>query len=85
MKVLLIGAAGYIGSAVAEHLEAAGHHVVALTRAAGSREAATRERRTGDLADPASLTRAVTPDIEAVVHSAHRAGTKPRTPRPSTL
>ncbi|MGG8405167.1 NAD-dependent epimerase/dehydratase family protein, partial [Streptomyces sp. 12297] len=34
MKVLLTGATGYIGSAVTDHLTAAGHRVVALTRGA---------------------------------------------------
>ncbi|MFD0636234.1 NAD-dependent epimerase/dehydratase family protein [Catenulispora yoronensis] len=32
MRVLLIGASGYVGSAVAERLIAEGHEVVALAR-----------------------------------------------------
>ncbi|MCZ0982292.1 NAD-dependent epimerase/dehydratase family protein [Streptomyces diastatochromogenes] len=33
MKVLLTGATGYIGAAVSDHLAAAGHQVVGVTRA----------------------------------------------------
>ncbi|GAA4930477.1 SgcJ/EcaC family oxidoreductase [Streptomyces coeruleoprunus] len=74
MKVLLIGADGYIGSAVADHLERAGHQVVALVRAARSREGRKREQRTGDLSRPSSLAGAVTPDIDAVIHLATPTG-----------
>ncbi|WP_329395150.1 SgcJ/EcaC family oxidoreductase [Streptomyces melanogenes] len=72
MKVLLIGASGYIGSAVSAHLADAGHQVVALVRA--NRPDAGLEQRVGDLTDPASLTRAVTSDIDAVVNLAPPTG-----------
>ncbi|MEH1126741.1 SgcJ/EcaC family oxidoreductase [Micromonospora sp. CPCC 206061] len=72
MKVLLLGATGYIGSAVADHVTSHGHEVVELARGNGDRPG--RERRIGDLADPDSLTRAVTPDIDAVVHAATPTG-----------
>ncbi|MFC0842671.1 SgcJ/EcaC family oxidoreductase [Streptomyces noboritoensis] len=72
MKVLLIGASGYIGSAVSAHLADAGHQVVALVRT--DRPDAGHEQRVGDLTDPASLTRAVTPDIDAIVHLAPPTG-----------
>ncbi|MFD9482899.1 SgcJ/EcaC family oxidoreductase [Streptomyces sp. NPDC059991] len=73
MKVLLIGASGYIGSAVSAHLADAGHQVVALVRDA-HRPDAGHEQRVGDLTDPASLTRAVTSDIDAVVNLAPPTG-----------
>jgi uncharacterized protein (TIGR02246 family) len=72
MKILLLGATGYVGSAVADHLIQHGHTVVELTRGAG--DGSGRERRIADLADPDSLTRTVTPDIDAVVHAATPTG-----------
>ncbi|GAB7188481.1 hypothetical protein ATKI12_8312 [Kitasatospora sp. Ki12] len=75
MKVLLTGATGYIGSAVTEHLVAAGHQVVALTRSAEPQPGrAWHAQLVGDTADPASLAGAVTPDIEAVIHLAPPSG-----------
>ncbi|MGW2401618.1 NAD-dependent epimerase/dehydratase family protein [Kitasatospora sp. NPDC001664] len=71
MKVLLTGATGYIGTAVAEHLTAAGHQVVALVRGAEPRTGhAWAAQVAGDTADPATLAGVVTPDIEAVLHLA---------------
>ncbi|MFE7565140.1 NAD-dependent epimerase/dehydratase family protein [Kitasatospora sp. NPDC057500] len=75
MKVLLTGATGYIGSAVTEHLIAAGHQVVALTRSAEPQPGrGWHAQVVGDTADPASLEGAVTPDIEAVIHLAPPSG-----------
>lgn len=74
MKVLLLGATGYVGSAAADHLTRHGHTVVELARGTTGQPGHGRERRTGDLADPGSLTRAVTPDIDAVVHAATPTG-----------
>ncbi|WP_030683109.1 SgcJ/EcaC family oxidoreductase [Streptomyces sp. NRRL B-1347] len=75
MKVLLTGASGYIGSAVTEHLVAAGHQVVALVRDAEAQSGrAWHAQVVGDTADPASLAGAVTPDIEAVIHLAPPSG-----------
>jgi uncharacterized protein (TIGR02246 family) len=73
MKVLLLGATGYVGSTIADHLTRQGHTVVELTRSghgAKLERERERERRSGDLVDPASLTAAVTSDIDAVVHAA---------------
>ncbi|MEV7414786.1 SgcJ/EcaC family oxidoreductase [Streptomyces sp. NPDC089919] len=75
MKVLLTGATGYIGSAVTDHLVAAGHQVVALTRNAAPRPGrGWHAQLAGDTADPASLAGVVTPDIEAVLHLAPPSG-----------
>ncbi|MEU1674929.1 SgcJ/EcaC family oxidoreductase [Streptomyces roseifaciens] len=75
MKVLLTGATGYIGSAVTDHLTAAGHQVVALTRSAEPQPGrAWHAQVVGDTADPASLAGAVTPDIETVIHLAPPSG-----------
>jgi nucleoside-diphosphate-sugar epimerase len=72
LRVLLIGATGYIGGAVGRALEAAGHTVVPLAREApegGRTEPARRDAVIGDLTDTTSLRAAVTPDIDAVVHA----------------
>ncbi|QES09588.1 SgcJ/EcaC family oxidoreductase [Streptomyces venezuelae] len=75
MKVLLTGATGYIGSAVSDHLTAAGHQVVALTRGAEPQPGrGWHAQLVGDTADPASLAGAVTPEIEAVIHLAPPSG-----------
>src|SRR4051794_9920971 len=58
MRVFLTGASGYIGSAVAERLSAAGHHISGLARSDAS---AARLRATGiepvpgDFTDPSSV------------------------------
>jgi nucleoside-diphosphate-sugar epimerase len=58
MKIFLTGASGYIGSAVAERLRAAGHELTGLARsdAASARlEAAGVKPVRGDFSDPASV------------------------------
>jgi nucleoside-diphosphate-sugar epimerase len=58
MRVFLTGATGYIGSAVAERLDAAGHQVPALGRsdaAVARLSAAGIEPIRGDFADPRSV------------------------------
>ncbi|GAA2284609.1 NAD-dependent epimerase/dehydratase family protein [Nonomuraea roseoviolacea subsp. roseoviolacea] len=72
MRILIVGARGYLGSAVSERLSAAGHQVVALVRSADPE--GRYEQRIGDLTDPASLTAAVTPDIDAVINLATPTG-----------
>lgn len=72
MRVLVTGATGYIGGAVADALREAGHEVVGLARsneAAGKLEARGIPSRRGDMHDPESISRAVR-DADAVVHTA---------------
>lgn len=72
MQVLLVGATGYIGSAVARALLDRGHAVVPVLRPGADDPAtpdgATAPRR-ADLLDPRSLVAAVTADVDAVVHA----------------
>ena len=72
LRVLLIGATGYIGSSVAHALDAAGHTVIPLIRTASDgtvAEPGNRDTVVGDLSNPATLRAAMTPDIDAVVHA----------------
>ncbi|GLZ77469.1 hypothetical protein Afil01_22760 [Actinorhabdospora filicis] len=71
MKILVLGATGYIGSATVNRLLAEGHEVVAFTR---SGEAANLPSVAGDLTDPASLRAAITGDIDAVINIAPPTG-----------
>jgi nucleoside-diphosphate-sugar epimerase len=72
MKVFLTGATGYIGSAVAERLRAAGHEVTGLARsdasAAKLRSAGVHVVR-GDFSDPRSLSGAAQ-DADGVISAA---------------
>ncbi len=67
MKVLIIGANGYLGSAITATLAPAGHDVVRAGRA--REEAHAADFRVADLTDLTSLASAITPDIDAVVHA----------------
>lgn len=72
MKVFLTGATGYIGSAVAERLLAAGHEVVGLARseeAARKLEAAGARPALGDLNDSDVISRAAR-EADGVIHAA---------------
>ena len=72
MNVLLMGATGYIGSAVAEVLQASGHQVTGLAR---SDQAAQRLQSRyihvlrGDLRSPQSIAAAAC-QVDAVIHVA---------------
>jgi UDP-glucose 4-epimerase len=74
MKILVTGAAGFIGSVVAEHLLDAGHAVVALDNLRhGRREAVDARARLHevDLRDRAALTAVFRAErVDAVVHLA---------------
>jgi nucleoside-diphosphate-sugar epimerase len=76
MKVFLTGATGYIGSAVAEALQRAGHEVSGLARsdeAASKLEAAGLHALHGDLHDAESLAAAARA-ADAVIHTASTNG-----------
>jgi nucleoside-diphosphate-sugar epimerase len=72
MDVLLTGATGYIGSAVADALQVAGHQVIGLARsvpAANRLEALGIRSYRGDLAQPESIAQAAR-DAGGVIHTA---------------
>jgi uncharacterized protein YbjT (DUF2867 family) len=58
MRIFLTGASGYIGTAVAERLRAAGHQLTALARSdasAAKLESAGVQPVRGDFSDPESV------------------------------
>lgn len=67
MRVLVTGAAGFVGTAVIRRLRSSGHQTVALVHATAP--AGTHDRRPGDILDPASLAEAVA-GVDAVCHLA---------------
>jgi len=72
MKILLTGATGYLGSAIARELTAAGHNVTGLARSATSArklQAARVVPHSGSLADAGSLA-AGARSADAVIHTA---------------
>jgi nucleoside-diphosphate-sugar epimerase len=69
MHVLVLGATGYVGAVVVEHLLHAGHRVTAASRSAGTGKGGATAVPV-DLRDPASVAALVTPDVDAVVHAA---------------
>jgi nucleoside-diphosphate-sugar epimerase len=68
MKILVIGASGYIGSHVAAVFAGAGHGVSALHRPGGAPPPARYSRVAGDLAEPGSLTAAAA-GYDRVIHA----------------
>jgi 2-alkyl-3-oxoalkanoate reductase len=72
MRVLVTGAAGFLGRAIVRRLAEAGHAVVALVHANDADvSAAGVERRSGDITNLDAMTQAVA-GCDAVVHSAAR-------------
>jgi nucleoside-diphosphate-sugar epimerase len=69
MKILIIGASGYIGSRVAAVFADAGHDVSALHRPGGAPLPARYRRVAGDLAEPGTLTAAAA-GYDRVIHAA---------------
>lgn len=95
MSVLVTGAAGFIGSHVAEALLRGGTGVVSLDNRDPFYEVAAKDRNLaalhafegfsdldGDIRDPASW-EAVPADVEAVIHLAARAGVRPSIAQPA--
>ncbi|MFG6197966.1 NAD-dependent epimerase/dehydratase family protein [Nonomuraea sp. JJY05] len=77
MKVLVLGATGYIGGALVERLVAQGHEVAAYLRPAAEgdrRVPGVADVRYGDLADAAALEKAITADLDAIVHAGQLVG-----------
>jgi nucleoside-diphosphate-sugar epimerase len=68
MKILIIGASGYIGSRVAAVFAGAGHEVSALRRPGGIPLPERYGRVTGDLAEPGQLTAAAA-GYDRVIHA----------------
>ena len=68
MKILIIGASGYIGSHVAAVFAGAGHQVSALHRPGGAPLPPRYGHVTGDLAEPGSLTAAAA-GYDRVIHA----------------
>jgi nucleoside-diphosphate-sugar epimerase len=71
-RIFLMGATGFVGSAIVSDLVAAGHQVVGLARseeAVRTLAKAGTEAHRGDLGDPDSL-RAGTAAAHAVIHGA---------------
>jgi nucleoside-diphosphate-sugar epimerase len=69
MRVLVIGATGYLGAAITENLMTRGHEVVAFVRSPRPLPRGVGQR-VGELGDADSVHAAVTPDVDAVVHAA---------------
>jgi nucleoside-diphosphate-sugar epimerase len=72
MRVLVTGATGYLGSAIAEALRADGRKVVGTARSEGALAQLRANGHEGvhaDLSDPASLERAIA-GVDAVIHAA---------------
>lgn len=72
-RVLVTGAAGFIGGAVLPLLEAAGAHVRVLAHRRPVASGPHTETVDGDLTDPASL-RGIARDVDAVLHLASYIG-----------
>lgn len=69
MRVLVTGAAGYVGRAALTALSKAGHEPVALLRRAGDIDGLGYESHVGDLLEPESLAAPLS-CVDAVVHLA---------------
>ena len=75
-RILVTGAAGFIGTGLCPALAARGHDVVAGLRRAGQTPAGTEPRALGDIGPETDWSAALR-DIEAVIHLAQRAHAGP--------
>jgi UDP-glucose 4-epimerase len=82
MRVLVTGAAGYLGWAVAHELLASGDEVIALIHHSDAGLPADVKKRHADLLDPDSLT-AIMAGVEGVCHLAALTQVRPSTDQPT--
>lgn len=96
MHVVVTGAAGFIGSHTTERLIAAGHRVTALDSFDSYLYASDRKRANavalatlpgfslieGSICDRDAVARAITPDVDVVLHLAALAGVRPSLAEP---
>lgn len=91
MRVLVTGAAGFIGSSVSARLAARGDEVVGLDSFDDFYDPARKRKNVeglavglveGDLRDPAAVARALE-GVDAVIHLAARAGVRPSIAQPA--
>jgi UDP-glucuronate 4-epimerase len=93
MRVVVTGAAGFIGSHTCERLVAGGHQVVGIDSFDGYLYPAELKRRNatalgkitlieGDICDPQAVARVLTPETDVVVHLAALAGVRPSLAQP---
>lgn len=69
MKVLVIGATGFLGSAITQSLQSRGHDIVAMVRSPRQLPNGVASR-VADLSDISAVEAAVEPDVDVVVHAA---------------
>jgi UDP-glucuronate 4-epimerase len=96
MKIVVTGAAGFIGSHTCERLVARGHQVVGVDAFDGYLYPADAKRRNaadlaklsgfrlieGDICDEAAVASAITSDVDVVCHLAALAGVRPSLAQP---
>ena len=96
MRIVVTGAAGFIGSHTCERLVARGHEVIGLDAFDDYLYAADLKRRNagelaklagfrlveGNICDPATVALVITPDVDVVCHLAALAGVRPSLAQP---
>src|SRR4051812_34624530 len=90
MRIVVTGAAGFIGSHTCERLLARGHDVIGLDAFDEYLYPAARKRQNarglpileGDIRDPAAVARVITADVDVVCHLAALAGVRPSLAEP---
>jgi UDP-glucuronate 4-epimerase len=92
VRIVVTGAAGFIGSHTCERLVAAGHDVVGFDSFDGYLYPAEIKRANaaalpirvieGDICDPAAVAAVITPDVDVVCHLAALAGVRPSLAQP---